>query len=120
VWRLAIVLAGGPGVDSSLISAVLQSAGAGTAIIVVLLLLGILSTKGYTQRVEQDAERWFAAYEASRSEVEELRKSLAVQTSRADQAVETARHATDILERLQVSASGAAEAPQRPAHRRGG
>jgi len=83
--------------DSSVITAILSSAGAGTAIIVILILGGVLQTKAFVQRVEQEAENWKAAYEAERAAREterkandELRATVLIQTQRADAAVETA------------------------------
>jgi len=87
--------------DSSLVGSILQSAGSGTAIIVVLLLLGIISPKAYTTRVEAESDKWYKAWEDSRSEVDELRRELAVQTERTDNAVATAQRNNEILERLQ-------------------
>jgi len=87
--------------DSSLVGSILQSAGSGTAIIVVLLLLGIISPKAYTTRVEAESDKWYKAWEDSRSEVEELRRELAVQTERTDNAVATAQRNNEILERFQ-------------------
>ena len=87
--------------DSSLVGSILQSAGSGTAIIVVLLLLGIISPKAYTSRVEAESDKWYKAWEDSRSEIDELRRELAVQTERTDNAVATAQRNNEILERLQ-------------------
>jgi len=87
--------------DSSLVGSILQSAGSGTAIIVVLLLLGIISPKAYTTRVEAESDKWYKAWEASRGEVEELRRELAVQAERTDNAVAAAQRNTEILERFQ-------------------
>src|SRR5215475_3039217 len=55
--------------DSSLVGSILQSAGSGTAIIVVLLLLGIISPKAYTTRVEAESDKWYKAWEDSSGEV---------------------------------------------------
>ena len=87
--------------DSSLVGAIFQSAGAGTAIIVVLLLLNIVSTKPYTKRVEDEADKWHAAWERSQEENAELRKAVSAQTARGDTAAEMATRLTDVLERLQ-------------------
>lgn len=87
--------------DSSVITAVFQSAGAGTALIVVLVLLGLLAPRNYIARVEREADRWHAAYTKSDEEAEELRKALAVQVERADNATATALRQAEILERLQ-------------------
>lgn len=92
-------------VDSGILTAVLSSAGAGTAIIVVLLLTGILVTKSYLERVEHEAENWRTAYEAEKQAREterhandELRATALVQSQRADAAVETAKLAQALLE----------------------
>src|SRR5215468_4428833 len=99
---LAAALAEGGGVDSSLIGSILQSAGAGTAIIVVLMLIGIISPKSYTDRVEAEADKWYKAWDESRAEVDELRRALAVQAERTDAAVSTAQHSAALLDRLQT------------------
>ena len=88
-------------VDATLIGTILQSAGTGTAIIVVLILIGAIAPRSYVTRVEADADRWHAAYEAKDREAGELRAALAVQTERADAAVQAAQRSADILERLQ-------------------
>jgi hypothetical protein len=99
---LQILADGSSGVDASLIGTILQSAGTGTAIIVVLLLLGIVNTRSYTARIEQEADRWHAAYEAKDKEAAELRTELAVQAERAGAAVAAAQRTADVLERLQA------------------
>jgi predicted Holliday junction resolvase-like endonuclease len=83
-------------VDSGILTAVLSSAGAGTAIIVVLLLTGILVTKSYLERVEHEAEK--QARETERHANDELRATALVQSQRADAAVETAKLAQALLE----------------------
>jgi len=110
---LAGVLAAGAGVDSSLIGSILQSAGAGTAIIVVLMLIGIISPKSYTDRVEAEADKWYKAWEASRTEVEELRRALAVQGERTDNALAAAQQSASVLDRLQAR-MGDVEPPPPP------
>jgi hypothetical protein len=94
-------------VDSGILTAILSSAGAGTAIIVILLLTGILVTKPYLERVEREAADWKTAYEAEKQAREterrandELRAAALVQSQRADAAVETARLAQALLEDL--------------------
>jgi hypothetical protein len=99
------------GVDASLIGTILQSAGTGTAIIVVLLLLGIINTKSYTDRVEKEADRWHDAYDAKNAEVTELRAELAVQAARAEAAVAAAQRTADVLDRLQMRAADVAVPP---------
>lgn len=94
-------------IDSGIISAVIASAGSGTAIIVILLLTGLLATRGYTQRIEKEADGWKEAYEAERAAratdhagAEELRRAVVVQTQRADAAVEVAKLTKELLEDL--------------------
>lgn len=92
-------------VDSGIITAVLSTAGSGTALIVTLIITGILRTGQETKRLEKDADDWKAAYEAERAAREterkagdELRATVIVQTDRADAAVETANLARELLE----------------------
>jgi hypothetical protein len=94
-------------VDSGILTAILSSAGAGTAIICILLLTGLLVTKSYLERVEREAENWKTAYEAEKQAREterhandELRAAALAQSQRADAAVETARLAQALLEDL--------------------
>jgi hypothetical protein len=112
------LLAEGGSVDTSLIGSILQNAGIGTAIIVVLVLLGILDPARYTKAAEADRDKWHAAYEASRAENDELRKALAAQTARGDAANETAQHLTEVIERLQARSDASSETPA-PFRRRG-
>jgi hypothetical protein len=97
-------------VSDSLIAAILQSGGIGTAIIVVLIMLGFLDPKKYTDRLEQEADRWRTAYEASRAENEELRRQTAVHADRAEVAAQVAQRATETLERL-IERTSHADAP---------
>ena len=94
-------------VDSGIITAVISSAGAGTALIVILILAGLLQTRAFVERVEKEADDWKAAYEAERAAREterkandELRAANIVQAERADAAVETAKLARELLEDL--------------------
>jgi hypothetical protein len=94
-------------VDSSIASAVLTSAGAGTALIVILLLTGLLATGQAMKRIERESDGWKGAYEAERSArvadhaaAEELRKAVVAQTQRADAAVEVAKLTKELLEDL--------------------
>jgi hypothetical protein len=94
-------------VDSGILTAVLSTAGSGTALIVTLILTGILRTAQEMKRAEKDAGDWKAAYEAERAAREterkandELRATVIVQTDRADAAVETAKLARELLEDL--------------------
>jgi len=82
-------------IDSGIISAVIASAGSGTAIIVILLLTGLLATRGYTQRIEKEAAR-----ATDHAGAEELRRAVVVQTQRADAAVEVAKLTKELLEDL--------------------
>jgi hypothetical protein len=107
------LLAEGSSVDTSLIGSILQNAGVGTAIIVVLVLVGVLDPARYTKAAEADRDKWHAAYEKLREEGEELRRALAAQTARGDAANETAQRLTDVVERLQVK--GDAPLPETPA-----
>src|SRR5437016_5209037 len=94
-------------VDSGIITAVISSAGAGTALIVVLILTGILRTGQEMKLLGKEADDWKAAYEAERAAREterkandELRAANIVQAERADAAVETAKLARELLEDL--------------------
>ena len=87
-------------VDSSLLSGVLASAGAGTALIVIMLLTGILNTKRYTDRVEQDAAYWKAAFEAEQKVSAAARAAADAAARRADAAVEVAALTKELLEDL--------------------
>lgn len=95
-------------IDSGTITGILSSAGAGTALIVIMIITGILSTWRETRRLEKDAGDWKTAYEAERAAREterkagdELRAANIAQTERADAAVETAKLARALLEDLQ-------------------
>jgi len=94
-------------VDSAIITAILSTAGSGTALIVVMIVTGILATRQEMRRAEKEAGDWKAAYEAERAAREterkagdELRAANIVQTERADAAVETAKLARELLEDL--------------------
>lgn len=94
-------------VDSGIITAVLSTAGSGTAVIVVLIILGILRTAQEMKRTEKDRDDWKAAYEAERAAREterkagdESRAAAIIQAERADAAVETAKLARELLEDL--------------------
>lgn len=94
-------------IDSSMIATILSSAGAGTAIIVVLILTGILHTRADMQRVEREAEDWKTAYQGERNARDteraannELRAAALAQSQRADASVEAAKLARELLEDL--------------------
>jgi len=102
-------------VDPGILAAVLSSAGAGTALMVVLIISGILATRQEVTRIEKEADDWKAAYEAERAAREterragdELRATVIAQTERADAAVETAKLAREVLEDLRRRTSAAA------------
>lgn len=86
--------------DSSLLSAIIASAGAGTALIVVMLLTGILSTKRYTDKLQQDADYWKAAAAAERAAGAAKDQIVAAAVQRADAAVEVAQLTKSLLEDL--------------------
>ena len=86
--------------DSSLLSAVIASAGAGTALMVVMILTGVLYTWKYTGRVEAEAAYWKAAAEDERKVSAAKDAALAVAVQRADAAVEVANLTKELLEDL--------------------
>jgi hypothetical protein len=94
-------------VDSSLIAAILSSAGAGTAIICILLITGILSTKNYTERVIRDAADWKAAYDDERKAHQATRDALVLANERTEAAVETAKLTRMLLEEARRGTGGA-------------
>ncbi len=94
--------------DSSLLSAVIASAGAGTALIVVMLLTGVLSTWRYTSRIEKDAEYWKAAAEDERKVSAAKDQAVTAAVQRADAAVEVANLTKGLLEDLRRRADEAA------------
>jgi hypothetical protein len=87
-------------VDSSLLSAILGSAGAGTALIVIMILTGVLNTGRYVDRVEKDAEYWKAAFTAERELSGAKEKAVTAAIERADAAVEVAKLTKELLEDL--------------------
>ena len=86
--------------DSALIGEILKSAGAGTAIIVILILTGILNTKRYTERVEKDAQFWKEAAETERKVSAAAAAAAAAAAQRADAAIEVTKLTTELLEDL--------------------
>jgi hypothetical protein len=86
--------------DSSLLAAITASAGAGTALIVVMLLTGVLSTWRYTARVEKEVDEWKAAFTAERELSGAKDKAVAAAVLRADAAVEVAQLTKSLLEDL--------------------
>lgn len=104
--------------DSAIITTILQSAGAGTAIIVVLLLTGMLVTGRSAQRSEKETESWRAAYESERAAHQKTAAALAVASDRAETAVETARITKELLEYVQQQRGINGPDPQAPGVRR--
>ena len=86
--------------DSSVLTQIVSSAGAGTALIVVLILTGILNTSRYTDRVEAEGKRWKEAYDAERQLGTAKDAALAAAVTRADAAVEVASLTKELLEDL--------------------
>jgi hypothetical protein len=87
-------------VDSSLLTGVLSSAGAGTALIVIMLLTGLLNTRRYVDRIEKDSDYWKAAYEKEQQVSATARETAAAAVRRADAAVEVAALTKDLLQDL--------------------
>jgi hypothetical protein len=92
--------------DSSVLTQVISSAGAGTALIVVLILTGILTTRQYTDRVEAEGKRWKEAYEAERQLSVAKDQAVAAAITRADSAVEVAALTKELLEDLRRRTTG--------------
>ena len=86
--------------DSSVLAQVVSSAGAGTALIVVLILTGILNTSRYTDRVEAEGKRWKEAFEAERQLSAAKDAAVTAAAARADAAVEVASLTKELLEDL--------------------
>ena len=97
--------------DSSVLTQVVSSAGAGTALIVVLILTGILNTSRYTDRVEAEGKRWKEAYDAERQLGAAKDAALAAAVTRADAAVEVASLAKELLEDLRRRSDATQERP---------
>ena len=83
--------------DSSLLTQVASSAGAGTALIVILILTGILHTSQYTALIEADRKRWKEAYDAERQLSAAKDTAIAAAVARADAAVEVAALTKELL-----------------------
>jgi hypothetical protein len=100
------------GVDSSLISGILGSAGAGTALIVIMILTGVLNTRRYTDRVEREVTYWKAAFTAERELSAVKDRAVAAAVERADAAVEVAALTKELLEDLRRRTADAASAQE--------
>jgi hypothetical protein len=83
--------------DTTILNSILGSAGAGTAIICVLILTGLLNTKRYTDRVEKDAAYWKGVAEIERKVSDTAQAAAAAAVLRADAAVEVAALTKDLL-----------------------
>ena len=83
--------------DSTLIQGILSSAGAGTALIVILILSNILFTRKYVDRVELEAAQWKAAAEAKDAVVAAAQAATQAAIQRADAAVEVAELTKELL-----------------------
>lgn len=87
--------------DSALLTGVLSSAGAGTAIMVILWLCGLLYAKPSYDRVIHEADNWHTAYDAERTAHQATRDALVVANQRAEAAIETARVTKQLLDYIQ-------------------
>src|SRR5258708_1801153 len=99
-------------IDSALLSGILSSAGAGTALIVIMILTGVLSTKRYTDRIQKDADYWRAAAATERAASDAKDQIVAAAVQRADAAVEVAQLTKSLLEDLRRRTGEAQKAPQ--------
>jgi len=86
--------------DPATLQAILGSAGAGTALIVTMILTGVLSTWRYTNRLERDVEYWKGAAGTERQASMAKDAVLAAAVQRADAAVEVAALTKELLEDL--------------------
>ncbi len=80
------------------VATILQWGPAG--VVIVLLLSGILITKGNHEEVKNDRDQWRQAYERECSAHDETRAALAEASRSAAAAVETARTTTGLLSHL--------------------
>jgi hypothetical protein len=97
--------------DTNLISGILGSAGAGTALIVVMIITGILNTKRYTDRLDTEVAYWRSAAEAERAVTAAKDAALAAAIQRADAAVEVASLTKELLQDLQRRTDAAKTPP---------
>ncbi len=68
--------------------------------VIVLLLTGVLVTKGNHEDVKSERDRWRAAYERECEAHDQTREALAESSRSASAAVETARTTTGLLSHL--------------------
>lgn len=69
-------------------------------VVIVLLLTGVLVTRGNHEDVKAERDRWRQAYERECSAHDETRQALAESSRAASAAVETARTTTGLLSHL--------------------
>ncbi len=69
-------------------------------VVIVLLLTGVLVTRGAHDDVKAERERWRAAYEKESEAHDETRQALTEANRSAAAAVETARTTTGLLSHL--------------------
>lgn len=69
-------------------------------VVIVLLLTGVLVTRGNHEDVKAERDRWRAAYEKECDAHDETRNALAEASRSAAAAVETARTTTGLLSHL--------------------
>ena len=69
-------------------------------VVIVLLLSGVLVTKGHLAEVKAERDQWRAAYQQEAEGHDETRAALAEQARAASAAVETARTTTGLLSTL--------------------
>lgn len=69
-------------------------------VVIVLLLTGVLVTRGNHDDVKSERERWRAAYEKECEAHDETREALAEASRSATAAIETARTTTGLLSHL--------------------
>jgi hypothetical protein len=69
-------------------------------IVLVLMVTGFLVTKGAHDDMRADREAWRAAFETERAAHQTTREALTEEARRADAAVEAAKLANNLLDRL--------------------
>lgn len=69
-------------------------------VVIVLLLTGVVVTRGNHEDVKSERDRWRAAYEKETAAHDETRQALAEASRAASAAVETARTTTGLLSHL--------------------
>jgi hypothetical protein len=69
-------------------------------VVILLLLSGVLVTKGHLQEVKAERDQWRAAYQQEEQGHNETRSALAESSRAASAAVETARTTAGLLSNL--------------------